>query len=514
VTREDHVQKLGGALGWGVLARLLRMGLGLVGSVLVVRGLGAHEYGVLAVLRTTLAFVGIAVGAGLTQGLLRYLPAWRLSGEAHRARRALTLSLLLQVGLWLVAIALFAGLRPWVGNLSNPTVAGLLLLGTALLLPEVVGNTATQFANAHYDSRGVSAAVVVSTVVYVAVVAFLLRSGAGVAGVLWASAVSNGVLALWLLRRTPAYLRTAPASETVPPDGDAGFGKALRYSAPFLVIGILNLITWRQSEVLFLGHFRSAAEAGFFDLAYRFPQMILEFVPGAIWPLVMAGFSEIYTRDRDALQRATSAYYKLLFLLVAPLSVGGILTGDLAIRLLYGGAFIEAGAICQIFFLIFSVSFLSTPLSMVLYVLERPWLGLGIYAVNAAVNVGLDLVLIPRYGLWGAVIPVSLVILVSPVPYLWVLRRMGVRVRLPWGFLGRIYLASGGMLLLWPLRGWVRSPETLAMLVLAGILIFWAGLRLFRVMGPSERSLIERVNPAIWNRIEPILVGRPVKERR
>ncbi len=102
---------------------------------------------------------------------------------------------------------------------------------------------------------------------------------------------------------------------------------------------ILNLITWRQSEVLFLGHFRSAAEAGFFDLAYRFPQMILEFVPGAIWPLVMAGFSEIYTRDRDALQRATSAYYKLLFLLVAPLSVGGILTGDLAIHLLYGGAF-------------------------------------------------------------------------------------------------------------------------------------------------------------------------------
>jgi O-antigen/teichoic acid export membrane protein len=112
--------------------------------------------------------------------------------------------------------------------------------------------------------------------------------------------------------------------------------------------------------------------------------------------------------------------------------------------------------------------------------------GLGIYAVNAAVNVGLDLLLIPRFGLWGAVIPVSLVILVSPVPYLWVLRRMGVSVRLPWGFLGRMYAASGAMLLLWPLRGWVRSTAALAALVLAGILIFWAGLRVFRVLGPSS----------------------------
>ena len=121
----DHVQKLGGALGWGVLARMLRMVLGLAGSILVVRGLGAHEYGVLAVLRTTLAFVAIVVGAGLTQGLLRYLPTWRLSGEVDRARRALVLSLGLQAVLWAIAVLLTAGLRPWISGLSNPAVAGL-----------------------------------------------------------------------------------------------------------------------------------------------------------------------------------------------------------------------------------------------------------------------------------------------------------------------------------------------------------------------------------------------------
>jgi O-antigen/teichoic acid export membrane protein len=287
----------------------------------------------------------------------------------------------------------------------------------------------------------------------------------------------------------------------------------VKYSIPFLAIGLLNLITWRQSEVLFLGHFRGAEEAGFFDLAYRCPQMILEFVPGAIWPLVMAGFSEVYTRDRDALERTSIAYYKLLFFLVAPLSMGGLLVGDLAIRILYPD-FGPSGIICQVFFVIFSISFFSAPLGMVLYVVERPWIALVIYVVNASVNVGLDLALIPRFGLWGAVIPVSLVIVFSPLPYLWALRRLGIRLRLPWGFLLRIYAASGSMLLLWPLRSRIGGPVTFLGLVALGVGVFVAGVRLFRVLGPEERSLIHRVNPPAWNWLEPILAGRGPKGDR
>ncbi len=526
MSERDHVRRLGGALGWGVVARIARMVLGLFGSVLVVRGLGAYEYGILAVIRTSLAFVAIVVGAGLTQGLLRYVPTWRLAGERGRLRGMLFAVFGIQTFLWLVLLGLFFLFRSWIGDIANPAVAGLLVLGVALLLPEVLGNTATQVANTHYDSRSVSLAVVISTLVYVGLVAWLLHAGARVAGVLVAAAASNAVLAMWLLRRTPAYLaeagaaaaaRGGPGPETGAEPGGAstpaGFSIVVKYSIPFLAIGLLNLITWRQSEVLFLGHFRGAEEAGFFDLAYRFPQMILEFVPGAIWPLVMAGFSEVYTRDRDALQRTAIAYYKLLFFLVAPLSMGGLLVGDLAIRILYPD-FGPSGIICQVFFVIFSISFFSAPLGMVLYVVERPWIALVIYVVNAAVNVGLDLALIPRFGLWGAVIPVSVVILFSPLPYLWALRRLGIRLRLPWGFLLRIYAASGSMLLLWPLRSRIGGPVAFLGLVMLGVGVFVVGLRIFRVLGPEERSLIRRVDPPAWSWLGPILVGRGPKGDR
>ncbi len=510
----DQVRTMGGALGWGVVARVARMMLGLFGSVLVVRGLGAYEYGVLAVIRTLLAFVSIILGGGLTQGLLRYLPAWRLAGERDRIRRVLWAVAGLQLSLWVITLLVVWVLRPAVAGLSNTTVAGLLILGTALLLPEVLGNTVTQVANAWYDSRAVSLAVVISTLAYVGTVAWFLELGFRVAGVLGASAISNAVLALWLLRKTPGYLDRAARAEKDAVRTPGGVGSLVRYSAPFLAIGLLNLITWRQSEVLFLGHFRGPAEAGYFDLAYRFPQMILEFVPGAIWPLVMAGFSEIYTRDRDALQRTSVAYYKLLFFLVAPLSVGGFLVGDLAIRLLYGPEFALSGVVCQAFFVIFSISFFSAPLGMILYVVERPGAALLIYLGNAVVNVGLDLLLIPPFGIWGAVIPVSVVILVSPAPYLWVLKRIGISIKLPWSFLGRVYAASALMLLLWPLRTRISGPWPLAGLVLAGVAVYVVGFRLFRVVGPSERALIERVDNPIWGWLEPVLAGRAEKPGR
>jgi O-antigen/teichoic acid export membrane protein len=482
------------------------MVLGLTGTFIVVRQLGSHDYGILAVVRTALAYVGIVIGAGLGQGLLRYLPAWRVTADRRRIRRALIAAFGLQVIVWTLLTLAIMIARPLVEGWVGGAVAGLLVLGVVLLLPEVLGHTATQIANANYDTRTLSVGVVVSTVAYVVSVAVLLQLGHGVAGVLVAGALSNVVLAAVLFARFGAYLgqavHTGPGAEPAP-----DVWTAVRYSVPFVAIGILNLITWRQSEVLFLGHFHGASAAGLFDLAYRLPQTVLEFIPGAIWPLVMAGSTEIFVRDPGALRRTSGAYYRLLFLLVAPLGIGGFLVGDIMIRLIGGPEFAAAGVFCQIFFLVMSASFLTTPLSMALYVVERPWMGFGIYVLNSVINVGLDFLLIPRYGLWGAVIPVSVVIVISPFVTAAVLRRVDIVIRPPWGFLLRVYGASAAMLLLWPLRSLLAGPEGFLTLVAAGAGVFLTGVRVFGVFGPDERDLVERASPAVWKVMRP-LVGR------
>jgi O-antigen/teichoic acid export membrane protein len=166
---------------------------------------------------------------------------------------------------------------------------------------------------------------------------------------------------------------------------------------------------------------------------------------------------------------------------------------------------LPAGPLCQAFFIIFSLAFLSTPLSMAFYVLERPWYSFGLYVVNSVINVGLDLILIPRYGLVGAIIPVALVILISPFSNYFLLRRLGVRAPIPWGFLARVYLAAIPCALLFPARYFVSGKLPLALVALGAGILYIAGLRLFRVLGDEEGALLRRSGLPMASRLGRLL---------
>jgi O-antigen/teichoic acid export membrane protein len=58
------------AMAWTVVSRAGRMALGFATSVMVVRGLGQHDYGVLSVVRSVLMFAVLLAGLGTGQALL------------------------------------------------------------------------------------------------------------------------------------------------------------------------------------------------------------------------------------------------------------------------------------------------------------------------------------------------------------------------------------------------------------------------------------------------------------
>jgi len=81
--------QVGLAMAWSVLARAGRFALGIASSVIVVRSLGEHDYGVLSLVRTVLMFVVVVVGAGLGQAVLKFLPALRVDRAGEEARALL-----------------------------------------------------------------------------------------------------------------------------------------------------------------------------------------------------------------------------------------------------------------------------------------------------------------------------------------------------------------------------------------------------------------------------------------
>jgi O-antigen/teichoic acid export membrane protein len=478
-------------MSWSIISRILRQVFGIATSIIIVRSLGKMDYGVYALLLSVLTF-GIAIcRGGLTQAMLRYVPELKVKGSGEGIRLLLATVIKFQLGLTVLTLVVGWLLRDQIAVLfDQPALAGLLALGLGLIVFEVYHDTMNQAAIALYETRMVAWAAVLGSVVTLGSLIVLVKAGYGIAGVLISMAAGHGLVAIILARKVVARARAASKAT----DARINRRRLFNYAMPFLAINVMVLITWRQSETVFLSYYWTPVEAGLFDLAYRLPQRMLEFVPLAVYPLVMAGFSEAVTKNMDSMRRGIVTYYRLLFFLVAPISVFGILFADRFIEVMYGAEMAGAGPICQVFFLVFMSSFFGTPLSMAIYAVEKTWINMIFYAVSTVIIVGLDLLLIPPYGLWGAIIPVTLITVLSPFARYLLARRFVGGIRIPWSFILRMYLAAAPLLAFVPFKSRIDSP--VALVVFCGIVavVVLGGIRLFRVFGPEERDLLERSN--------------------
>jgi O-antigen/teichoic acid export membrane protein len=220
---------------------------------------------------------------------------------------------------------------------------------------------------------------------------------------------------------------------------------------------------------------------------------------------VMAGISEAYTRDAGKLSESIDMYFRLLFLLVVPVAAMGFAFSAPLVPLLFGAEMAPAAGLTRLFFVVFSYSFLYTPLSMALYVMEKSWVNMLVFAALAIVNIGLDLAFIPRFGLWGAFFPVAAVMLLAIAVFRVVAGRFDSGLTIPAGFVARCYLAALPTSLLGLSASRWDSPVALAVQMLIGVFFLFAGMRLLRLFGEREKALIMRMPIPFKEKIVSIL---------
>ncbi len=497
-------QKVSGALAWTLIPRIVQMAGGLFTSILIVRTLGDFDYGTLSVLRTVLVFVVVVCGFGMGQALNRFVPELRVVDRRRAGRLLLYRALLVQSGVWLAVCLLMMAAGPRIRE-AYPTYGDLLLLGVGLSIFQVAAGTFTQYAVASYRTREMALATALGTAFLAAATVVVLRIGMRVDGVLVATAIGYGatilgMAALLARSRQPRseYSGGHPAREqesaAASPPGPAPlrfpWRRLMAYAVPWIPNNLLNFVVWRQSETLLLGIFKGRELAGYFDLAYKLPQMILEFIPGSVYPVVLAGLAETATLRRERMRKAIYTYYQLLFFVVAPLCVLGLAMGDVLLVRMYGGSLAQAGPYCQAFFVIFTISFFGTPLSMAVYVMEKVWLNLLLNIAYGVVTVGLDLILIPKYGLLGATIPTGIVTALTPFVRYWIARRYMGDLQIPWAFLGRVFLASAPLLGLFWLKQYADTWRMVFVLMFGSAVVTLLFYRLLRVLGPEEREFL------------------------
>ncbi|UCF05950.1 MAG: oligosaccharide flippase family protein [bacterium] len=499
------VEKVATAMSWSILAKVARFVAGFIATILVVRVLGDRDWGILVVLRTIIGFTSVIVMLGLGNAILKYIPAMRVSGNIAELIRTLRKLVLLQVAVWAVLLVAARYSGPIVSRFLGGNTAAIIIylqFAVGFVIFDTFMMMVTNILQAWYETRNLAIVIIFGNIAYIILLILFLNIGWGIVGVLAAGAVINVGMGLVLLPQVGRLI----SGEWGGGDASPPIRQILAFSLPFVATGLLNQIVWRHSEVLFLGAFHSAREAGYFGLAYNIPQLVLEYIPLTIWPLVMAGTSEVVARNSDNLPRAINLYYKLLFLLVIPVAAMGFAFARPFVPILYGSEMLPAAILMQLFFVVFSYSFLYTPLSMALYVMEKSWVNMLVFSALAIVNVGLDLALIPRYGVWGAFFPVAIVLALGIVVFYIAVRRLRPDVTVPAAFIARCYIAAipaAGICAVTAMR-W-SSLVALIVQIPLGLVLLYVGFRVFGVVGEEEKEIILKLPLPLKERIVRLL---------
>jgi O-antigen/teichoic acid export membrane protein len=262
-----------------------------------------------------------------------------------------------------------------------------------------------------------------------------------------------------------------------------------RKSLPFALAFVITTLYFKI-DVPILLHFRGLAEVGVYTFAYK-PIESLLFIPVTILNVSFPVLAVYHTESGERLLNATNRFYKVLFGLGWPISVGTLMLAP-GINGLFDRShqFGPAAAALQVLGAGIFLMFVTNAFIAAINAMDRQVLFTLAALVSLVVNVALNLVLIPHYGYLGAAWATNLTELALGITGWLMVRRILGPVPI-WRLSWRILLAGLVMgAVLYPFRSLHGLVVVLAILV--GMLVYGGGLLLFRALEPEELALARR----------------------
>jgi O-antigen/teichoic acid export membrane protein len=195
---------------------------------------------------------------------------------------------------------------------------------------------------------------------------------------------------------------------------DRGILRRLLQLAPtFLGISVFATLYWRI-DILMLSRLRPVEDVGYYGAAYRILELAMIFpqsVTMALYPQIAAAVH----RDLGELQKLGKAALRYLTAFTLPTAVCAIILAKPGLSLLYGPGFTEATGTLSVLILVLIPYAVVRYHAYVLVAANRQNIDLALNVLMLAVNIGLNLVLIPRYSHLGAAIATSIAIVVYAI---------------------------------------------------------------------------------------------------
>ncbi len=375
------------------VARVVAAGANLVGVALTTRYLGPDEFGSLTIALVFLALVGPLADLGLYTIATREL-AKTPAQEARLVSNVFTIGLVLSAVTALLAVTVLQ--LAYSGGGDALVRKAIVVLLVPLLLAAPAG-TIVALLIAREQIFPILAAALVSNAVLVGGLIFVTSLDLGFEGVVSVYAVSGFLTGL-------VPLPLAKGARNLRPAFDRDLWRQLvAWALPQGGIAVLGHLYFRLDTFL-LSFYRSDSEVAIYGAAYRVVEVLVAlpflFVLTLFPTIARAGARS--TRLAEVMQGATY----VLQVVTVPVLVFFIAFAPEVIEVLGGSEFSDAAPVLRILMVNAAIVYVGTLFFQALVALGRQkklfWLLLAVVAVNVPVN----LVLIPLWGAEGAALAV------------------------------------------------------------------------------------------------------------
>lgn len=441
----------------------------IIGSIVIVRTLSPEAYGVFSYYGWLAGVLCVLGALAFPKALTKVTAELRGRGQFDEAK-----ALVKRVALGLVSLNMAISLAVvlWALSTSPPTRTYLLIIACIPIFHTLLRVLISSFWG-QQRYRPVAFATALPALIQLLLIGLSYTLRWGLAGYLLAVLSVNITGALMLFGFALLQPRPPQALPVTPP-APTTLKRYLAFAAPATLMVLIDAVVWQRSEVFFLQRYSSYEEVGYYSLAFSILTIF-----SIIGLALVGGFFPSLSHDYGAgewrqIHKKIHKAALLTTLFAVPLSLGGWVTLEALLELLYGPAMLPATRTTHILFsgLLFVVS--TEVFSITLAALDRLWLSVRLGLAIAILNIVLNLILIPPFGAYGAALS-NIAAQFSYSVLAFLLVKHVCHLTLPWRRLGGVALVGSFTTLLLPiaLLSWFSTTlVSLALTILVSALSY------------------------------------------
>ena len=462
-------------MSWLMVSQIIASICGFIWTILIARYLGVTDYGIMGFAISLTGILAISSDLGVSTHVVRHIATDYNSVEKYLGN-AFPLKSVFSIGTFILTLIILILMKS-----DELTIIITLLFTFEIIIKSFIGllyGGFQAFEEGKYQG-------ITNTLLNAILLIFLLISifaNLGLLGITVSYLLANLITLIYTYYLFQKNIKK-PKFEL-----DKTFCKKITIaSIPFALTSILYSIYY-SIDMVMLTHFIGNYATGIYNATYKLISVLTLFYTvytAVIFPVM----SKFFKNDKRLLVISYEKSIKYLMLIMIPIAVSTMFYSNDIIQLVYGDEYGASGLVLSILIWTVSLLFITGPGNELLNASHKEVTVTKIYAIAAAFNIILNLVLIPKYSYIGAAVSTVLsdVLIVSIQIY--ILYKIGLRPNKKL-YLDILKIIVGSMILgiglyLLNLNMWVALP--------VGLIIYFTTVYLIKLFDDEDLYVIREI---------------------